>query len=113
MQESKIISDVGSGLDRASQRSEGLAWMSLRKSFPTPNQITVAHTSTKPSRLTEEINFVPELGLTDSMQAGHSPELSLRCYGKGAFYNKSEFTNASGRAQFPGTELLQATLPFC
>lgn len=42
-QESKIISDVGNGLDRVSQRSEGLAWTSLVKSFPIPNQIAVAH----------------------------------------------------------------------
>lgn len=31
---------------------------------------------------------------------------------KGTLYNKAEFTNALDKVQFPGIEVLQATLPF-
>lgn len=90
----KIISDLGNGLDGASQRSEEPAWVSLTNSFLTQIR-SLYHLRAELLCHAGERNFVPELGLTDSVEAGHGPRVCLRCHEKmEAFSNKSEFTNA-------------------
>lgn len=63
-QESKIISDVGNGLDRASQRSEGFGMDEPPEILPHPKS---GHCSTSAQRPCDlPMKLVPELGLTDS-----------------------------------------------